>query len=79
MYYVYILQSQKGNSYYTGITNDLEKRLKDHNWHTVKATKAKAPYKIVWHCAFEEKSQSIEFEKYLKTGSGIAFRNKHLL
>jgi len=54
MYYVYILQSQSDDSYYTGMTDNLERRLEDHNWHTVKATKAKTPYKMIWHCAFEE-------------------------
>lgn len=79
MFYVYILQSQKDKSYYTGITENLSERLKSHNWHTVKTTKSKTPYEIVWFCAFIDKNKAVDFEKYLKSGSGIAFRNKHLL
>jgi putative endonuclease len=79
MYYVYIIQSQKDQSYYTGMAEDVDERLKDHNWHTVKTTKSKAPYETVWYCAFKAKKQALSFEKYLKTGSGIAFRNRHLL
>ncbi len=79
MYYVYILQSKKDNSYYTGVTENLKERLKDHNWHTVKTTQSKTPYEIVWFCGFRNKAGAFNFEKYLKSGSGFAFRNKHLL
>lgn len=79
MYFVYILQSTKDKSFYTGFSEDIKERLKDHNWHTVKATKSKAPYKLVWHCGFDDKKKALNFEKYLKSGSGFAFRNKHLI
>lgn len=79
MHYVYILESEIDGSRYTGSTDNLKTRLTAHNQHTVKATKAKAPYKILWYCAFPTKKRTLEFEKYLKTGSGIAFAKKHLL
>ena len=79
MYYVYILQSVKDKSYYTGVTTDLKKRFQDHNWHQAKYTSTKAPYKLVWYCAFQSKSKAYDFEKYLKSSSGFAFRNKRLL
>lgn len=79
MFYVYILQSQKDRNYYTGVTENLSGRLNAHNWHTVKTTKSKTPYEIVWFCAFLDKNKALDFEKYLKSGSGIAFRNKHLI
>ena len=79
MHYVYIIQSQKDNSHYTGATDDLQKRLENHNWHTVKSTSAKTPFELSWYCAFKDKKKAYEFEKYLKTGSGIAFSRKHLI
>lgn len=79
MFFVYILQSQSDKSYYTGYTEDLEKRLKDHNQGVVTYTSSKRPYRLVWHCAFKEKSKAIAFEKYLKSGSGIAFSRKRFL
>lgn len=78
MHYTYILQSMLDGSYYVGSTGNLKDRLVAHNSRTVQSTKAKVPYKIVWYCAFENKTKSIAFEKYLKTGSCIAFANKHL-
>ena len=88
MYYVYILQCQKDaitlkpqsacTSYYVGATEDLKERLKDHKWHNVKTTKFKNS-KLIWYCCFNNKQKAYDFEKYLKSGSGFAFRNKHLI
>ena len=89
MYYVYIIQSQKDKSYYTGFTEDLKERIKDHNWLTaslklrsasdVRYTKSKAPFELVWFCAFKDKNKALDFEKYLKQGSGFAFARKRLV
>ena len=46
MYYVYILQSLKDKSYYTGLTTDVEARLKKHNNGLVEYTSTKRPFKI---------------------------------
>jgi predicted GIY-YIG superfamily endonuclease len=79
MYYVYILQSINfPKEIYTGSTPDLKARLKSHNSGATKHTSKFKPWKIVWFCAFANKKIAIEFERYLKTSSGIAFRNKHL-
>lgn len=43
MYYVYVLQSQKDNLFYTGFTNDLQKRLSQHNDGKVKSTMNRTP------------------------------------
>ena len=79
MFYVYILQSQKDKSYYTGTTEDLKQRIKNHNWHLAKYSSSKAPFSLVWFCGFGDKKKALYFEKYLKSGSGFAFRNKHLI
>jgi predicted GIY-YIG superfamily endonuclease len=79
MYYTYIIQSQKDRSFYTGSTHDLKTRLQNHNSGKVKYTCGKRPFTIAWYCAFNEKMKAYTFEKYLKTGSGIAFARKHLI
>ena len=79
MYKVYILESLKDNSKYVGITEDLAKRLKEHNSGSVKYSNSKRPYKLVWYCAFKNKAKALQFEKYLKQGSGFAFARKHLV
>lgn len=46
--YVYILQSQKNNTYYIGSTNDIKQRIQQHNSGNVKSTKYKRPYKLIF-------------------------------
>ncbi len=80
-YTVYILQSIKfENKYYTGHTNkSLEDRLWEHNQGMSKYTKAYTPWKIKTYIVFDNEKRAIEFEYYLKTGSGKAFRNKRFI
>lgn len=79
MYKVYILKSLRDNSLYTGVTEDLIERLKAHNSGTSKYSSTKRPFKIAWYCAFKNKTKALQFEKYLKQGSGFAFARKHLI
>jgi 4-amino-4-deoxy-L-arabinose transferase-like glycosyltransferase len=39
----------------------------------------KAPFILKWYCGFPSKKKAYDFEKYLKSHSGIAFRNKRLI
>lgn len=78
MYYVYILKLNTG-SYYTGYSEELQNRVKDHQYGKVRTTKEDRPVELVWYCAFKSKSSALVFEKYLKSSSGFAFRNKRLL
>lgn len=79
MYKIYILRSLKDGSFYTGFTENLVERLKAHNSGTSKYSNTKRPLELIWHCTFEQKSKALEFEKYLKQGSGFAFARKHLV
>ena len=78
MHYVYILKCSD-NSYYTGCTNNLENRLEKHNNKQVHYTKDKLPFELITYIAFSDKYKAYNFEKYLKSGSGIGFRNKRLI
>ncbi len=78
MYYVYILLG-KHSFHYTGITDNLSKRIKEHNFGNSIATKAYRPLRVVWYCAFSDRPSAARFEKYLKTGSGRAFTRRHFL
>jgi len=78
MWFAYILKCFN-NSFYTGCTNDLDDRLSRHEKDQVHYTKDKLPVELITYIAFSDKHRAYEFEKYLKSGSGIAFRNKRLL
>ena len=69
-YYVYILQSKKDSELYVGCTNDLKRRLKEHNDGLVFSTKGKHPYAIIHYEAFLHKKDAFLREKWLKTGWG---------
>ena len=78
MYTVYILKCADGKPY-TGCTEDLEERLVRHNNGHVPATANRRPVKLATYTVFTDKYKAFEFEKYLKSGSGRAFVNKHLV
>lgn len=69
-YYVYVLQSKKDSELYVGCTNDLKRRLKEHNDGLVFSTKGKHPYAIIHYEAFLHKKDAFLREKWLKTGWG---------
>jgi predicted GIY-YIG superfamily endonuclease len=75
-YYVYILLCNNGLPY-VGCTNDLKDRINRHQKGQVPATKDRLPVKLISYFAFSNKYTAFNFEKYLKSGSGRAFMNKH--
>lgn len=79
MYYCYILKSQIDESHYIGSTQDLKKRLEKHSNKEVTYSSSKAPFELVWYGSFRTKGLALAFERYLKSSSGFAFRNKHLI
>jgi putative endonuclease len=75
MFYVYILKSKKLDRYYTGYSEDYEKRLIEHNRGKVKSTKAYVPWKVIYVENFEKKSDALKRESEIKKyKSGNAFK-----
>ena len=78
MYYTYILESEKyPDKRYIGHSADLKQRLRDHNTGKCSYTSKFLPWKIKLYIAFEKLETAQHFEKYLKSGSGHAFANRH--
>lgn len=79
MNYVYLIQSiSHPEQRYTGLTKDVEKRLASHNSGQSSHTAKYRPWQLVTYVAFTNTLKATEFEKYLKSGSGRAFVQKHL-
>ena len=78
MYYSYLLELSN-KDFYAGSTRNLKSRILTHQSGRVPHTSKYRPVKLVWYAAFKNKELAVEFEKYLKSSSGKAFRNKHLL
>jgi predicted GIY-YIG superfamily endonuclease len=80
MLIVYILISLKDpNRYYIGITDDLERRLGEHNRTRSGYSKRYAPWRIETCILFRNERLARAFEKYLKVGSGNAFLRRRLI
>lgn len=77
-HYVYIVKCSTGN-HYTGCTNNLERRLNEHNSRKVKSTRDRIPVTLITYIAFDNIYSAYKFEKYLKSGSGRAFMNKRFV
>ena len=78
MYYVYILRSQKNNKLYKGLTNDLKRRIKEHDSGKSVFTKNNGPWKLIYYEAFVSKEDAQREESFLKSGKGRE-RVKYLL
>lgn len=71
MFYVYILKSIKFKKTYTGITNDLTKRIKTHNsGGSGKYTQKYKPWEIIYSELCEDSIKARAREKYLKSSAG---------
>jgi predicted GIY-YIG superfamily endonuclease len=79
MFYVYVLKSEVADEIYTGLTNNLDRRLSEHNSGHSSHTRKFIPWKLVNYIAFADKQSAEQFEAYLKSGSGRAFARKHFL
>jgi putative endonuclease len=65
-YFVYILKCSD-DSYYTGVTNNLEKRINEHQSGIIKGyTCRRLPIKLVFSERFADINQAIRFEKQVK-------------
>ncbi|PLX24592.1 hypothetical protein C0580_04820 [Candidatus Parcubacteria bacterium] len=78
MYYVYVLQSLKDGSLYTGFTRSVSKRFSEHNSGLDKHTIKLRPWKIIYYEAYLLKKDAISREKFLKSGSGKRYLDKQL-
>jgi predicted GIY-YIG superfamily endonuclease len=79
MHYVYLIESVSSDGKrYIGYTKDLRQRVLDHNAGKNVSTAPHRPWRLRTYLAFSTKQQALEFEKYLKSGSGHAFARKRL-
>jgi predicted GIY-YIG superfamily endonuclease len=78
MFYSYLLKLSN-DDFYAGSTTNLKSRIEKHQSGGVPHTSKFRPLKLVWYSAFEKRELAASFEKYFKSSSGKAFRNKHLL
>ena len=73
MFIVYAIKSESRNYIYVGMTNNLERRLNEHNNGENRSTKAYKPFALFYSEVFETRLEARRKEKYLKSGIGKEF------
>ncbi|MDH7606000.1 MAG: GIY-YIG nuclease family protein [Melioribacter sp.] len=67
MFYVYVLKSLKDYKRYIGFTENLQRRLFEHNNGLVKSTKNRRPLELIYLEEFISKKDALLREKFLKS------------
>lgn len=78
MFYTYILESLKNRELYLGYTNDLKRRLKEHNQGLNISTKRYLPWNIIYYEACLNEKDAIRREGYFKTTQGRRLLKRRL-
>jgi len=78
MWYTYTIKSLKDTKWYTGYTNDLRRRILEHNSGKNFSTKNRIPFKLIYYEACLNKEDARAREKYLKSGMGKRYIKNRL-
>ncbi len=70
MYKVYVIKSEIDKRLYVGLTENIERRLKEHNNGKTRSTKGYIPWVLVYTEEINDRPEARIREKYLKFGSG---------
>ena len=71
MWYVYVLYSMSAQKSYVGYTNDIERRIFEHNVSKIRGfTSRYRPWILIHIESYSDKGSAIAREKFLKTGRG---------
>ncbi len=77
-YYIYVIKSEEG-FHYTGMTEDLDLRLNQHNAKLLSFwTKRGTNWKLIYKEEFDNKTEALKREKWFKTGVGREYLKKIL-
>ena len=73
MFFVYAIKSLVANYIYVGLTDSIERRIKQHNERRVRATKPYRPFKLIHVEEFSTRADARKREVFLKSGVGKEF------
>ena len=75
-YFVYAIKSLSKNYIYVGLTNNLDRRIHQHNSGRGRSTKSYAPFRLILSEKIGARIEARKREKYLKSGIGKEFLKK---
>ena len=77
-YFIYVLKSLSARKSYVGMTDDLGRRLAEHNSAKHFYSKRHIPWSIVHAEKFDTRDDARKREKYFKTAAGRRYLKKHI-
>ena len=69
VYRVYVLRNREGK-FYIGLSDDVARRIDQHNFGLSKWTRGKGPWKLVWESEWMNLSEARKLELLLKKQKG---------
>ena len=69
-YYVYVLRSLRDGKLYTGVTSDIDRRIREHNAGKTRSLRGRRPLVLAYWEPHPSKVQALARERYLKTPEG---------
>ena len=77
-YFIYVLRSIVYKNRYVGVTENLEKRLKQHNVGKCRYTKGRRPWEIIYTEEYKDLSSARKREIFLKSGQGRKWLDRNI-
>jgi putative endonuclease len=78
MFYVYIIRSVRDGKFYTGMTDDMDRRITEHTngKKSTPSTYGRGPFELIHVEVVSTRLEARELEKYFKSGVGREIRNE---
>ncbi|MFA4991706.1 MAG: GIY-YIG nuclease family protein [Candidatus Omnitrophota bacterium] len=81
MFFVYVLKSRKNGKLYTGHTENLKRRILEHNTKNdkTKFSYVNGPWELIFFETFDTRAIAMKQEKFFKTGKGREYIKNKIL
>ncbi|HOV12212.1 MAG TPA: GIY-YIG nuclease family protein [Bacteroidales bacterium] len=76
---VYAIKSISHDYIYVGMTNNIVRRIDEHNMGRNRSTKAYIPFELIYSESHSSRENARKREKYFKSGSGKKWLKKLIL
>ena len=78
MYYAYVLKSELHGTRYVGSTDNVSRRLGEHNAGRCRYTSGRRPWKLISQEDFKTRAEAMKREVFLKSGQGRKWLDEKL-
>ena len=76
VYYLYVLRSQRDGMLYTGITNDLSRRMREHRTGRTRSLRSRRPLVLAYLEVYPTRREAAARERFFKTPKGGALKQQ---